>query len=252
MKNELVRVQKLIAQSGFCSRREAEEYITKGKVFINGLKAQLGSLASINDEIKVKGKILNLIEHKLEYFILNKPKKTVSTSKDPQKRKTVVDLIDTNQRIVPVGRLDYDTTGLLLLTNDLEMVNKLTHPKYEIERIYRVRINEPLTLKEFKEINKGVMVNGKISHQIVDQVEAKAYTVKLHVGSYHHVKELFKAFDRKVLALKRLQYANLKVDKIPEGMYRPLKLKELKDLRHIIRMQKAKLIQKENKSEIKK
>ncbi|WP_029512489.1 pseudouridine synthase [Mycoplasmopsis iners] len=249
MDNNLVRLQKLIAHSGFCSRRKAEEYIEKGKVLVNGNKAKIGDLGSFNDEIIVNGKLIQIQNKKLEYFILNKPEKTISTAKDPQKRRTVVDLITTtDQRLVPVGRLDYDTTGLLLLTNDLEMVNKLTHPKYEIKRIYRVRINEPLTLKEFREINKGVMVNGKMSKQIVNQVEKKSYTVELHVGSYHHIKELFAHFDRKVINLKRLQYANLKVDEIPKGWYRPLKPKELKDLKQIIRLQEAKLAKEEKET----
>ncbi|MGY5139340.1 pseudouridine synthase [Mycoplasmopsis gallinarum] len=242
------RIQKLIAQSGYCSRREAEELIKKGKVLVNGTVAKLGDVADLNAIINVKGQILNLKDNQLVYFLLNKPKKTVTTVKDPFKRQTVVDLIDTEYRIVPVGRLDYDTTGALLLTNDLEIVNKLTHPKYEIPRTYRARINEPLSRNELKQINKGVMVNGKISHQYVDQVDNKSYLVTLHVGSYHHVKELFKAFNKKVINLKRLAYANLTVEKLPEGYYRPLKLKELKDLKYIIRMQEQKYAQKQKEN----
>ncbi|UUM19073.1 pseudouridine synthase [Mycoplasma sp. 1018B] len=240
--NNLIRIQKLIAQSGFCSRRKAEELILAKKIKVNGSLAQIGQLVSVNDQITINNQIINLNnQNNFVYFLLNKPKKTITTTKDPFKRKTVIDLIDIPYRIVPVGRLDYDTTGVLLLTNDLEMVNKLSHPKYEIKRIYRARINEPLTLKEFKLINKEVLVNGKISKQIVDQVADKSYTVELHVGSYHHIKELFKVFNKKVINLKRIQYANLTTEKIPEGYYRKLKLKEIKDLKTIIRIQEERL-----------
>ncbi|WP_338822977.1 pseudouridine synthase [Mycoplasmopsis felifaucium] len=232
---ELIRIQKLLAQAGIASRRSVETMIEKGLVKINNNIAKLGDKATINDEIKINNKIINLDKPNFVYYLLNKPKKTISTAKDPLKRTTVVDLIDTDQRIVPVGRLDYNTTGVLLLTNDLELVNKLTHPKYQIKRTYRVRINEPLTLPEFKQINKGVIVNGKMSHQIVDQVDTKSYLVTLHVGSYHHVKELFKALNKEVLTLKRISYANLTSEKLPEGAYRPLTLKELKDLKLIIK-----------------
>ncbi len=154
---ELFRVQKLIAQSGLMSRREAEKMISSGLVFVNGIKASLGDKASADDEIKVNGKILNLTKSPVfKYFLLNKPKNSITTSNDPKGRRTVIDLINTNERIVPVGRLDRNTTGVLLLTTDYELVNKLTHPKYEIERVYRARIDSPLTLKEFKELNAGV------------------------------------------------------------------------------------------------
>ncbi len=122
---ELFRVQKLIAQSGLMSRREAEKMISSGLVFVNGIKASLGDKASADDEIKVNGKILNLTKSPVfKYFLLNKPKNSITTSNDPKGRRTVIDLINTNERIVPVGRLDRNTTGVLLLTTDYELVNK--------------------------------------------------------------------------------------------------------------------------------
>ncbi|KUH47374.1 pseudouridine synthase [Mycoplasmopsis meleagridis] len=241
MKEKLIRLQKIIANSGFCSRREAEKYIFNSKVKVNNKIAKIGQLASYDDKIEINNQLISFNNFKLVYFLLNKPKKTISSAKDPQKRTTVVDLIKTDQRIVPVGRLDYNTTGALLLTNDLNLVNKLTHPKYQIIRVYRARINIPLTLKEFKEINRGIIVNGKISHQIVDQVADKSYLIQLHVGSYHHIKELFKYFNREVINLKRISYANLTVEKMPEGSYRSLKIKEIKDLKRLIREQENKL-----------
>ncbi|TQC51610.1 rRNA pseudouridine synthase [Mycoplasmopsis mucosicanis] len=246
--NELLRVQKIIAQSGFCSRRQAEQYIEEGKVKINGIIAKKGDKASINDTISINNVQISTNTEKLVYYVLNKPRKTLSTLKDEFGRATVVQLVPQNPRVVPVGRLDYDTTGTLLLTNDLELVNKLTHPRYEISRIYRVRIDEPLKLKEFNLLNKGIEVNGKMSYQVVDQVENKSYLVELHVGSYHHVKKLFEAVGRKVLNLKRVSFANINVEKMPEGTYRNLTIKEVKDLKNLVRMQEEKL-QKTSKNE---
>ncbi|MBZ4203896.1 pseudouridine synthase [Mycoplasma tauri] len=246
MKN-LIRVQKIIAQSGIASRRAAEQLIIDEKVLINGKKALLGDKASFDDEIKVNNKIIHVSNSKnFIYILLNKPKNTITTVKDPNGRKTVIDLIETKERIVPVGRLDRDTTGALLLTTDYELVNKLTHPRYEIQRTYRVRIDEPLSLRKFKELNSGVIVNGKMSYQIVDQVETKSYLVTLHVGSYHHVKKLFESIGHKVINLKRVSFANLNVEKMQEGSYRALSFKELKDLKSLIKMQELKWEKKQN------
>ncbi|VEU75449.1 ribosomal large subunit pseudouridine synthaseB [Mycoplasmopsis maculosa] len=234
--SELIRVQKLLAQAGIASRRKIEEYIEKGLVKINGIVAKLGDKADINDEIKFNNQIVTFNSTNFVYFLLNKPEKTITTVKDPKGRTTVVDLIDTNERIVPVGRLDYNTTGTLLLTNDLELVNKLTHPKYEIPRMYRARIDSPLNKRAFDKLNseKGVLVNDKLSFQNVLQVDTKSYLIELHVGSYHHIKELFKAVKHEVINLKRVSYANLNVEKLPLGAYRKLTLKEIKDLKLII------------------
>ncbi|AIA29691.1 pseudouridine synthase [Mycoplasmopsis californica] len=234
---KLIRVQKIISNSGFASRREVEKMIADGEVTINGRIAILGDKAKNTDAITVKGKLLSLEQSQKVYYVLNKPPKTVSTSKDQFNRRTVVDLVPNTYRVVPVGRLDYNTTGAILLTNDYELVNNLIHPKYQIKRVYRARLDNPLTLKEFQQLNSGVIVNGKISHQIVDQVENKSYMVTLHVGTYHHVKKLFEAVGRKVVNLKRISYANIDVAKMPEGYWRPLTLKELKDLKAIVREQ---------------
>ncbi|MCT4469651.1 pseudouridine synthase [Mycoplasma sp. HS2188] len=235
------KLQKVIAHTGLISRREAEKLIAQGKVSVNGVIAKIGDRVLTTDEIKINNKQLAIVNDKIVYYVLNKPKKTVSSAKDQFNRQSVVDLVPDTYRVVPVGRLDYNTTGTIILTNDFEMVNKLTHPKYEIPRTYRARINEPLTYKEFMTLNEGVMINGKISNQIVDQVENKSYMVTLHVGSYHHVKKLFEAVNKKVINLKRVSYANINVDKMPEGTYRNLTNKEIKDLKNLIRLQEEKI-----------
>ncbi|MCS4536529.1 rRNA pseudouridine synthase [Mycoplasma sp. CSL7475-4] len=235
------KLQKVIAHTGLISRREAEKLIAQGKVSVNGVIAKIGDRVLTTDEIKINNKQLAIVNDKIVYYVLNKPKKTVSSAKDQFNRQSVVDLVPDTYRVVPVGRLDYNTTGTIILTNDFEMVNKLTHPKYEIPRTYRARINEPLTYKEFMTLNEGVMINGKISSQIVDQVENKSYMVTLHVGSYHHVKKLFEAVNKKVINLKRVSYANINVDKMPEGTYRNLTNKEIKDLKNLIRLQEEKI-----------
>ncbi|WP_246778270.1 pseudouridine synthase [Mycoplasma zalophidermidis] len=245
-KMEEIRLHKFIAQAGLASRREAEKMIKEGKVLVNGVVAKLGVKVTKNDNVTINGKLIENKVEKLVYYVLNKPKKTVSSSKDQFGRQTVADLVPNDYRVVPVGRLDYNTTGTIILTNDLQIVNELTHPKYEIPRTYRARIDEPLSLRKFRMLNEGVMVNNKLSKQIVDQVEHKSYLVTLHVGSYHHVKKLFESIGHKVINLKRVSFANINVDKMPEGTYRELTLKELKDLKNIIRIQKQKM----NKNEI--
>ncbi|WP_029608460.1 pseudouridine synthase [Mycoplasma simbae] len=239
--DQAIRIQKLLSQQGVCSRREAEELIVKGKVKVNNQLASLGQKVTRDDAVSVNGKLVQWNDVKFVYYVLNKPVKTVSTVKDQFKRQTVVDLVPNDYKVVPVGRLDYNTTGTLILTNDMVLVNKLTHPKYEIPRTYRARIDSPLTLNEFKKLNAGVEVNGKISKQIVDQVENKSYLVTLHVGSYHHVKKLFEAIGHKVINLKRVSFANINVEKMPTGTYRSLTFKELKDLNNLIKEQEKKL-----------
>ena len=135
----MIRLQKYIADSGFCSRRKAEEYISKGKVFVNGnLVTELGTKVNGNEEILVDGNSIS--KQDKEYYVLYKPRGVISSAKDDKGRKTVVDLINTNSRIYPIGRLDYDTTGIILLTNDGEFANLMMHPKNNIEKTYIVKL----------------------------------------------------------------------------------------------------------------
>ncbi|WP_025755552.1 pseudouridine synthase [Mycoplasmopsis cricetuli] len=232
---ELHRLQKILSQAGVCSRREAEVYIKNKRVKINGKIANLGDKASFKDEILVDNQKIKAED--LVYFVLNKPPKTVCTLKDNFNRTIVTSLIDTQYKIFPVGRLDYDTTGVLLLTNDGELANKLTHPSYQIIRVYRARLNEPLTKVELKKINQPLIINGKISTQQILPADKKSYFVILHVGTYHHVKKIFESVNKLVINLKRIEYAGITVDKIPVGEYRKLNFKEIKMLKNLVRIQ---------------
>ncbi|WP_322876339.1 pseudouridine synthase [Mycoplasmopsis felis] len=236
------RLQKILSQAGVCSRREAENLIKENKVKVNGMIAKLGDKASFQDEILVNN--IPIKEEEKVYYVLNKPKKTISTLKDNFNRTSVVDLMDVPYKIFPVGRLDYDTTGVLIMTNDGELTNKLLHPKYQIPRVYRARLNEKLNKIELKKLNGIVKVNGVKSVQNVlpiNEESPKSYFVILTQGTYHHVKELFKTVNKIVISLKRIEYAGITVDKMPLGTYRKLTIKEVKDLKNLVRIQEERL-----------
>ena len=233
------RLQKILSQAGIASRRKAEELIKSKKVTINGKVALIGDKASFNDKILINGIQIFEKEEKV-YYLLNKPKKTISSVNDPQKRKTVIGLIKDNKKLFPIGRLDWNTTGTLLITNDGEMSNRLIHPRYKIKRVYRARINEKLLETELKFLNgNNVYLEGKNSKQKITQVDKKTYIISLWVGSYHHIKNLFKLFNKEVLKLTRIEFAGLThVGNLSEGEYRILKPKEIKWLKNLTNLDK--------------
>lgn len=230
------RINKLISQLGIASRRNAEKMIENGKVFINNKVAKIGQKVSLNDEIKINGVVVNKIqEHK--YYLLNKPKKTICSLKDNFNRTIVTDLIDDDTYLFPVGRLDYDTTGVLLITNDGELANRLTHPSYNIKRVYRARLDKPITYQHLKYLNgQNVYVNKKLSTQVVEQIDNKSYLITISQGSYHHIKKLFELVERKVIDLKRIEFASLTCEKMMVGQYRKLKLNEIKKLKLLVNL----------------
>ena len=233
--NNGIRINKYLSQCGVASRREAEELINNKKVKVNGNFATLGQRIFENDVVLVNGQQIKLVEEKI-YYLINKPIKTICTLKDNFNRTKIIDLIDDGNYLFPVGRLDYDTTGVLLITNDGELANKLAHPSSEIKRIYRARINETLTIKELQYLNSpNVLVNGKKSLQEVQQVENKSYMITISQGSYHHIKKLFESVDKKVLDLKRIEFAGLTCEGIPIGSYRKLKPFEVKMLKKMVK-----------------
>lgn len=230
------RLQKVIAASGVTSRRKAEELITQGKVMVDGVVIdELGYKVNGNEEIIVDGIKINK-EDKV-YYLLNKPRGVITTTSDDKGRKTVLDLIDDNRRIYPVGRLDYDTTGALILTNDGEFANNLMHPKNEIDKVYIAKISGFLTPSDVMSLKKGVVIDGvktsraKVRVRKTDK-ETRTSIVELtiHEGRNHQVKNMFKAIGYEVLKLKRERIAFLDVKNLSSGEYRVLNSKEVKQL----------------------
>lgn len=231
------RLQKVIALSGYCSRRKAEELINEGKVKVNGkiIKEQ-GVKVDISDYIEVEGNDIKKVEDKV-YYLLNKPRGVIATAKDDLGRKTVVDLIKTNKRIYPIGRLDYDTTGLIILTNDGELTNFLTHPKNEIEKVYVAKIKGLITKEDLSKLCRGVIIDGKKTSKAKAKIlkidkKTNSSIIKLiiHEGRNHQVKKMFEAIGYEVLKLKRESVSFLTLDGLKSGEYRELSIKEVKKL----------------------
>lgn len=230
------RLQKIIANSGFCSRRKAEEYIKEGKVLVNGeVITSLGSKASYSDQISVCGH--NLKKEEKEYILLYKPRGVVTTTDDEKGRKTVLDLVDSSNRLYPVGRLDYDTSGVLLLTNDGELTNILIHPKNNIEKVYVAKIEGIADKERVKKMCSGVIIDGKKTSRAkakIKKIDKKKNTsiveITIHEGRNHQVKKMFEAIGYKVIKLKREVFAGLTLDGLTSSKYRHLSIKEVKTL----------------------
>lgn len=229
------RLQKIIANSGYTSRRKAEELIRNGKVKVNGnVVLELGTKVSDTDIIQVEGNVLEKNEKKV-YYLLNKPRGVISSVVDDKNRKTVVSFINTELRIYPIGRLDYDTTGLLLLTNDGCLANKLMHPKNEVEKKYIAKIEGVLSPSEFYGLKKGILIEGRKvipTHLKVRKQTEDSQIVEIGIveGRNHIVKKIFESLGHKVSKLKRESYAFLTLGNLKSGEYRELSLKEVKKL----------------------
>ena len=228
------RLQKVIANSGYCSRRRAEELILEGKVFVNGsVIRELGTKVSHDDEIEVDGLSITK-DHNYEYYLLYKPRGVVTTTNDDKGRKTVVDLIDTTARIYPVGRLDYDTTGVLLLTNDGVFANGLMHPANEIDKVYIAKVEGILSGYDVKRLKSGIMIDGRKTakcHVKVRSVDKKKNTcileLVIHEGRNHQVKKMIEAVGKKVVKLKRERFGIFDLSGLKASEYRRLTAKEV-------------------------
>ena len=228
------RLQKVIANSGYCSRRKAEELILEGKVFVNGsVIRELGTKVSHDDEIEVDGLSIKK-DHNYEYYLLYKPRGVVTTTNDDKGRKTVVDLIDTTARIYPVGRLDYDTTGVLLLTNDGIFANGLMHPANEIDKVYIAKVEGILSGYDVKRLKSGIMIDGRKTakcHVKVRSVDKKKNTciveLVIHEGRNHQVKKMIEAVGKKVIKLKRERFGIFDLSGLKASEYRRLTAKEV-------------------------
>ena len=231
------RLQKVIANSGYCSRRKAEEEIKKGHVTVNGrVVMELGTKVDTQDVVEINGTVIKKEENK-EYILLYKPRETITSVHDDKGRKTVLDCIDSEVRVYPVGRLDYDTTGLLLLTNDGELANLLMHPKTEIDKVYVAKIKGILTGPEINRLKNGIVIDGRKTAKAkikVRKSDRKTMTsiveITIHEGRNHQVKKMFEHVGHEILKLKRERFAFLDLKGLRSGEYRYLSIKEVKKL----------------------
>jgi 23S rRNA pseudouridine2605 synthase len=232
-------LNKFIAHAGICSRRDAAELVKAGKVIVNGENiTEPGHKVTDKDDIKVNGKKLHL-RRNLVYILLNKPKDYITTTDDPEGRKTVLDIIRnaTPERVYPVGRLDRNTTGVLLLTNDGELAQKLSHPSYEIKKIYEVKLDKPLTKKDFETIVNGVTLeDGFIAPDTMAYADPKDKSVigiEIHSGRNRIVRRIFEHIGYDVRNLDRVMYANLTKKNVERGKWRFLTEKEVRLLKYL-------------------
>ncbi len=231
------RLQKVIAQSGVASRRKAEELIAGGHVTVNHkLVTEMGIKVSPNDKVEVDG--VPLSHESLVYYLFYKPRGVISAVKDDKERKVVTDyLTDVTERIYPVGRLDYDTSGLLLLTNDGDFSQKLTHPSHEIEKVYVAKVKGLASIESLNPLKKGVIIEGKRTapakvRVISNERNTNTSIVELviHEGRNHQVKNMLQAVNLPVMKLKRERYGNLDLKGLQPGYYRRLSKKEVTNL----------------------
>ena len=227
------RLQKFIAASGLCSRRKAEELIKMGKVEIDGeVVTELGVKVSGKESIVVDGELLRREEK--EYYLLNKPREVITSCSDDKNRKTVVDLIETDSRIYPVGRLDYDTTGVLLLTNDGEFANIMMHPNNKIDKVYIAKIRGIIKGDSINKLKNGVVIDGKKTEKCrvkLRKTDLKTNSsiveITIHEGRNHQVKKMFEAVGFEVLKLKRESVGIFTLQGLTSGDYRRLSPKEV-------------------------
>jgi len=237
-KAEQMPLNKYIAHSGVCSRRDAVDLIKGGKVKVNNLLiTEPGHKISENDVVAVGGKKIHPVKN-LVYILLNKPKDYLTTTDDPQQRKTVLDLIKnaTQERVYPVGRLDRNTSGVLLFTNDGDLSQKLTHPSNEIKKVYAVTLDKPLAKNHFDEILKGVpLEDGIVNVDVLaytDNADKTQIGIELHSGRNRIVRRIFEHFGYDVKNLDRVIFAGLTKKNVQRGKWRFLTEKEVRDLKY--------------------
>ena len=231
---EPVRLQKFLAEAGIASRRKAEEIIQSGRVLVNHeIVTALGTKVTENDQVEVDGKIIQSKQEKI-YIMLNKPIGFVTTAQDQFARPTVLDLVkDIKERIYPIGRLDYDTSGLLLLTNDGEFTFRLTHPKHEVEKVYLVEVEGVPDEEDIRMFEQGFELEGKLTSTAgLEILEKKPHTsmvkITIHEGRNRQVRKMCEMIHHSVCTLKRVSIGNVTLEDLPSGQWRFLKEDEKK------------------------
>ena len=233
-----MRLNKFIAHSGVCSRREADTLIGSGVIKVNGkVVTELGLKVMRTDKVTMDGQLLKT--EKLQYVLLNKPKGFITTTDDPYERKTVMSLVEKScsERIYPVGRLDKETTGLLLFTNDGELAKKLTHPKHNVRKMYHVYLNKDVSKNDLKSLVEGLKLeDGFIAADkaaFVDNKPKNEVGIELHSGKNRIVRRIFESLDYRVVKLDRVIFAGLTKKDLPRGRWRFLSEKELNFIKMI-------------------
>lgn len=235
--SDKIRLNRFIANSGLCSRREADEYISMGLVTVNGKTiTELGYKVNITDDVRYEGKKLKA--EKPVYILMNKPKGFLTTTKDPQERNTVMHIIanSVRERVYPVGRLDRNTTGLLLLTNDGDLAEKLSHPSYNVRKIYKVELDRPIAKADFIKIQEGVQLEegrARVDDVAIVSDDKKTIGVEIHIGWNRVVRRIFEKLEYEVVKLDRTVYAGLDKKELARGQWRFLSPEEVIRLKHL-------------------
>jgi 23S rRNA pseudouridine2605 synthase len=233
------RLQKYMARCGVASRRKSEEIIASGKVKVNNtVITELGfKIDSNTDCVEVDGKLIKPEEKKL-YIALNKPAGYISSVKDEKDRRTIMELVCVNERIYPVGRLDYDTTGLILLTNDGEIYNKIIHPRMEKNKVYEASIEGFLSSEEIKKLEMGIDIGGYVTApsniKIIKEFKNSMYVeITIHEGKNRQIRRMFEAIGHNIICLKRIRIGEIKLGNLKEGHWRNLTEVELDSIKNM-------------------
>lgn len=232
-----IRLNRFIANAGICSRREADNLISAGQVKVNGkVVSEMGYKVKKTDTVEYKGKKLKSETH--QYVLLNKPRGFVTTTKDPHAKRTVMELISKacEERIYPVGRLDKETTGLLLFTNDGETAKKLTHPSHKVKKIYQVELDKPITKEDFETILNGITLEdgpAAVNELALLGEDNKVLGVEIHIGRNRIVRRIFEHLGYNVKKLDRVMFASLTKKNLPRGKFRHLSPKEVMGIKGI-------------------
>ena len=234
-----MRLNKYIAQAGIASRRKADQLIENGNVKVNGMTVkEMGFITAEGDVVEVNGRVIEPVT-KMEYIILNKPKGYLTAMSDDRERPTVADLVsDVEARVFPVGRLDFDTTGLLIMTNDGDVANRLAHPAHEVVKTYRALVSGVLSPERAVKLRKGVDIGGYVTAEayveVIKQVRKNTLVeIGIHEGKNRQVRKMFAAVGNKVLELQRISIGEIYLGRLMEGHYRKLKKEEIDYLKSL-------------------
>ena len=234
MENKEIRINKYLSEVGFCSRREADKLIEQGKVTINGIVPEMGTKVNKNDVIKVNGKIVGDKNSKNVYLAFNKPVGIVCTTDTRVEKNNIIDFINYPERIFPIGRLDKPSEGLIFLTNDGDIVNKILRARNRHEKEYLVTVNKPINAEFIKRMSSGIPILDTVTRECeVEKISKNQFRIVLTQGLNRQIRRMCEFLEYRVIKLKRIRIMNVKLD-VPVGKWRHLTEKELKELNHLV------------------